>query len=176
MADAKHLEPHLGSTQVFHTWSNAQLKKEPIRIQVRDAVLAMLIRLHGEDPASYGFKLLQPDEKTIYKPYSLGFLEDADRDSALANGKLRSPRRAKQDAQETAKKSCKRETAAKPTQRIVNRGNCRLCRHSLQSRRARIIPSSNIAHLSSPVLREPLVFGTLCGLASAIGYTAAKLA
>lgn len=90
VADAKHLETHLGNTQVFHTWSNAQLKKEPIRIQVRDAVLAMIIRLHGEDPASYGFKLLKPDEKTIYKPYSLGFLEDADRDKTYAKWKARS--------------------------------------------------------------------------------------
>ncbi|MFO7901983.1 MAG: hypothetical protein R6U98_04935 [Pirellulaceae bacterium] len=81
--DVKHLEPHLKTTKVFHTWSNRQLKKEPIRIQVRDAVLAMIIRLHDEDPAAYGFKLLKKDEKTIYKIYTLGFLGESQREAAF---------------------------------------------------------------------------------------------
>lgn len=87
--DAKRLEPHLDSTKVFHTWSNRQLKKEPIRIQVRDAVLAMIIRLHGEDPAAYGFNLLKDDDTTIYKVYTLGFLEDSQREAALAKWEAR---------------------------------------------------------------------------------------
>ncbi len=85
--DAQRLEPHLTNTQVFHTWSNTQLKKEPIRIQVRDAVLAIMIRLHGEDPSDYGFKLLQADEQMIYKIYTMGFLEDSQRDAAFAKWK-----------------------------------------------------------------------------------------
>ncbi len=102
LEDIKRLEPHLESTQVFHTWSNPQLKKEPIRIQVRDAALAMTIRLHGEDPEAYGFKLLLPDEQTVYKLYSLGFLEDAERDSAFANWKARvKVREAEQAAAQT---------------------------------------------------------------------------
>jgi hypothetical protein len=87
--DIQYLLPHLEATQVFHTWSNPQLKKEPIRIQVRDAVLAMAIRLHGEDPAAYGYKLLEADEKTVYRIYTLGFLEDAERDAAFAKWKSR---------------------------------------------------------------------------------------
>jgi len=82
--DIEHLAPHLDNKQVFHTWSNRNLKKEPIRIQIRDAVLAMMIRLKGENPAAYGFELLQGDEQYIYKIYTLGFLEDSQRDAALA--------------------------------------------------------------------------------------------
>jgi hypothetical protein len=87
--DAVHLEPYLSEEKVFHTWSNTALKKEPIRIEVRDAVLAMLIQLHGENPADYGYKLLQPDDVTIYKVYTLGFLEDAERVAAFAKWKAR---------------------------------------------------------------------------------------
>jgi len=81
------LKPHLDATQVFHTWSNVQLKKEPIRIQVRDAVLAMTIVMHKQDPADFGFKLLQPDEHTIYHIYTMGFLDDAERQAAFAKWK-----------------------------------------------------------------------------------------
>ncbi len=90
--DAARLESHLANTQVFHTWSNTQLKKEPIRIQVRDVVLAMLIRLHGEDPSAYGFKLLQADEQMIYKVYTMGFLKDSQREAAFAKWKARPQR------------------------------------------------------------------------------------
>jgi hypothetical protein len=82
-ADLRLLLPHLTNSTVFHSWHNAQLKKEPIRIQVRDAVLAMSIRLTGQQPPDYGFKLLRSDEDTIYKVYTLGFLEDAERDAAF---------------------------------------------------------------------------------------------
>lgn len=83
--DVEHLEPHLDNKQVFHIWTTRKNnKRETIRIQIRDAVLAMMVRLTGEDPADYGFELLQPDEQTIYKVYSLGFVEDSRRDAALA--------------------------------------------------------------------------------------------
>ncbi len=82
-ADVKLLLPHLDNTTVFHSWHNMQLKKEPIRIQVRDAVLALAIRLTGQQPEDYGFKLLRSDPDTIYKIYTLGFLEDAEREAAL---------------------------------------------------------------------------------------------
>lgn len=95
--DVKHLKPHLETEKVFHTWSNRQLKKEPIRIQVRDAVLAMIIRLHQEDPAAYGFKLLKSDDKTIYKVYSLGFLDESQRKAAFKKWKERAKADEKQD-------------------------------------------------------------------------------
>jgi hypothetical protein len=82
-ADLKLLLPHLANTRVFHSWHNGQLKKEPIRIQVRDAVLAMAVRLTDQKPADYGYKLLRPDEDTIYKVYTLGFLEDSEREAAF---------------------------------------------------------------------------------------------
>lgn len=110
--DIKELEPHLYDTQVFHTWSNRQLKKEPIRIQVRDAVLAMIIRLNGEDPAAYGFKLLQADETTIYKVYTLGFLEDSERDAALTKWKTRNDKDEEQEKDEVKPKEKKDEDAA----------------------------------------------------------------
>ncbi len=97
--DAQYLQPHLREDKVFHTWSNTALKKEPIRIQVRDAVLAMIIHLHGEDPADFGFKLLQPDEITIYRVYTMGFLEDAERDAAQAKWKAFVAARQTQDAE-----------------------------------------------------------------------------
>ncbi len=53
-ADAPHLLPHLKDSRVFQTWSNLRLKKEPITIQVRDVVLAMLIRIHGQAPRNMG--------------------------------------------------------------------------------------------------------------------------
>jgi hypothetical protein len=81
--DLPLLLPHLSNTQVFHSWHNMQLKKEPIRIQVRDAVLAMAIRLTDQDPPDYGFKLLRADQDTVYKVYTLGFLEDSDRETAF---------------------------------------------------------------------------------------------
>ncbi len=86
--DAEYLAPHLETSQVFHTWSNPQLKPEPIRIQVRDVVLAMLIRLHGQAPESFGFKLLEAYPETVYRIWTFGFLEDSERDEAF--GKWRS--------------------------------------------------------------------------------------
>lgn len=77
------LVPHLDNTTVCHTWSNTRLKKEPIRIEVRDIVLAMLIRMTGQDPKEYGFKLLVPDPDTIYRIYTFGFLSDEERDQTL---------------------------------------------------------------------------------------------
>ena len=87
LEDARYLEPHLNDTQVFHTWSNAQLKKEPIRIQVRDVMLAMLIRLHGQKPEDFGYKLLEPFPETLYRIWTFGFLEDEERDAAFEKGR-----------------------------------------------------------------------------------------
>ncbi len=82
-ADARFLLPHLENTTVCHTWSNPQLKKEPIRIEVRDIVLAMLIHMSGQDPKDFGFKLLAPDPETFYRIYTFGFLSDQERAKAL---------------------------------------------------------------------------------------------
>ncbi len=90
--DAELLLPHLKNEEVFHTWSNPQLKKEPIRIQVRDVVLAVLIHVSGEDPHSFGFKLLEPFPETLYRIWTFGFLEDSQREEALAKWRSRTTR------------------------------------------------------------------------------------
>ncbi len=82
-SDARFLLPHLDNRTVCHTWSNPRLKKEPIRIEVRDVILAMLIYMTGQDPKDFGYKLLAPDPDTIYRIYTFGFLSDAERDKAF---------------------------------------------------------------------------------------------
>lgn len=81
--DVCHLPRHLQDQRVFHTWSNLQLKKEPIGIQVRDVVLAMLIRATGQNPESFGYDLLEPAPETLYCIWTFGFLEDTKRTAAL---------------------------------------------------------------------------------------------
>ncbi len=49
----------------------------------------MTIRLHNEDPAGYGFKLLTDDDQTIYKVYTFGFLDEEKREAAFAKWKAR---------------------------------------------------------------------------------------
>lgn len=82
--DAAFLAPHLKDANVFHTWGNPQLKPEPIQIQVRDVMLAMTARLQGYDPKELGFQLLDPFPETVYRIWTFGFLEDADREAAFA--------------------------------------------------------------------------------------------
>lgn len=81
--DAKFLIPHLQDTRVFHTWSNPQLQKDPILIQVRDVMLAMLLRMRGRDPATCGFELLDPFPETLYRIWTFGFLQEPQRVAAF---------------------------------------------------------------------------------------------
>jgi hypothetical protein len=82
--DAKFLVPHLDDARVFHTWSNPQLQQEPIRIQVRDVMLAMLLRMRKRDPAQCGFELLDPFPETLYRIWTFGFLRQQDREDVFA--------------------------------------------------------------------------------------------
>lgn len=81
--DAKYLIPHLQDTRVFHTWSNPQLQKDPILIQVRDVMLAMLLRMRGRDPVTCGFELLDPFPETLYRIWTFGFLQESQRAAAF---------------------------------------------------------------------------------------------
>lgn len=81
--DANYLIPHLQDARVFHTWSNPQLQKEPIQIQVRDVMLAVLLRMRGHDPATCGFDLLEPFPETLYRIWTFGFLQEAQRSAAF---------------------------------------------------------------------------------------------
>lgn len=82
-ADALFLVPHLQDTRVFHTWSNPQLQPDPIQIQVRDVILAMLLRMRGRDPATCGFELLDPFPETVYRIWTCGFLQEPQRVAAF---------------------------------------------------------------------------------------------
>jgi hypothetical protein len=85
--DLATLEPHLQNTTVCHTWSNPQLKKEPIKIEIRDIVLAMMIQLAGQNHRDYGYDLLEENPTYLFHLHTFGFLEDAQRDAALAKWK-----------------------------------------------------------------------------------------
>lgn len=82
--DARYLIPHLDDKRVFHTWSNPQLQQDPISIQVRDVVLAMLLRLRGKTPEACGFELLEPFPETVYRIWTYGFLNERLRDETFA--------------------------------------------------------------------------------------------
>ncbi len=82
--DARYLVPHLNDTHVFHTWSNPQLQPDPITIQVRDVMLALLLRMRGHSPEACGFGLLEPFPETLYRIWTYGFLNDRNRDETFA--------------------------------------------------------------------------------------------
>ena len=86
-ADVDALESHLTNKTVCHTWSNPRLKKELIRIQIRDIVLAMLVQITNQNHKQYGFDLLEENPVYLFHLHTFAFLEDAQRDAALAKWK-----------------------------------------------------------------------------------------
>jgi hypothetical protein len=79
------LTPLLENKTVCHRWSNRQLKKEgTINVEVRDAALVVLLRVKGQDPAKFGFKLLRDNPETLYYVYTFGFIDDEEREAAHA--------------------------------------------------------------------------------------------
>lgn len=82
--DVSALETHLDNETVCHTWSNPRLKKDLIRIQIRDIVLAMLIQVTGQNHKQYGFDLLEENPVYLFHLHTFAFLEDEQRDKALA--------------------------------------------------------------------------------------------
>jgi hypothetical protein len=81
--DVPLLEKHLTNTTVCHTWHNPKFK-DLIKIEIRDIVLAMLVRLTGQSHKDYGYDLLLENPTTLYHIYTFGFPEPAQRDKALA--------------------------------------------------------------------------------------------
>ncbi len=110
--DAKYLISHLDDTTVCHTWSNRQIKKTPIRIQIRDVMLALLIHMSGQEPKEYGYKLLSKNPETVYSIHTYGFVEDKDRDEALAKWKKWQAEH-KADPTPTATKADSKSTSSK---------------------------------------------------------------
>lgn len=51
--------------------------------QLRDVALAVLWKLHGEDPRRHGFTRLQDDPQLGFHPATLGFTSDRERQAAL---------------------------------------------------------------------------------------------
>ena len=81
------LEKHLKNSTRYTMHHNPQIRKEPIPIEVRDIVLAMLIHLSGQKLEDYGYKHAKPDSRTIFNRYSLLFLSEEDRTAALKKWK-----------------------------------------------------------------------------------------
>ncbi len=81
--DVPLLEKHLSNSTVCHTWHNPKFK-DLIKIEIRDIVLAMLVRLTGQSHKQYGFDLLMENPTTLYHIYTFGFPAAAQRDKALA--------------------------------------------------------------------------------------------
>ncbi|MCO6456722.1 MAG: hypothetical protein J5I93_15595 [Pirellulaceae bacterium] len=85
--DLAALEPHLDNKTVCHTWSNPQLKKDVIKIEIRDIILAMLVHLTGQSHRDYGYNLLEENPQYLFHLHTYGFLEDDEREAAQAKWK-----------------------------------------------------------------------------------------
>ncbi len=81
--DLPLLEHHLSDSRAFTSHHNGRIRKEPIRIQVRDVVLGAAVHLTGQKLEDYGYKHVRSDSVTLYSRYSLLFVEDAEREKAL---------------------------------------------------------------------------------------------
>ena len=81
--DLPLLERHLNDSRTFTSHHNGRIRKEPIRIQVRDVVLGAAVHLTGQKLEDYGYKHVRSDSVTLYSRYSLLFVEDAEREKAL---------------------------------------------------------------------------------------------
>lgn len=82
-SDVDRLEPLLANKTVCHRWHNGKFPNT-IEIQVRDVALAVLVQLTGKDHKQYGFDLLQPNESTLFHIYTCGFVENKQREAAMA--------------------------------------------------------------------------------------------
>ncbi len=79
------LTPLLANKTVCHTWTNRALKKDgSIKVEVRDAALVVLLRMTGEDPGEFGFRLLKEHPETMYYVYTFGFVNDEERETVHA--------------------------------------------------------------------------------------------
>ena len=81
-AEIPKLLPMLTEKSVIHSWSTSQAKGKIIKTQVRDAILVLLLHQTKQDAADYGFRFVQPNPITVFRVYSAGFIEDAEREAA----------------------------------------------------------------------------------------------
>jgi hypothetical protein len=80
--DVKLIEPLLANTTVCHTWHNGR-NPEPIKIEVRDVALAVLVHLTGQEHKAYGFELLQRYDRTLFQVHTCGYVDNAKRETAM---------------------------------------------------------------------------------------------
>ena len=83
-AEIPKLLSMLTEKSVIHSWSTSQAKGKIIKTQVRDAILALLLHQTKQDATDYGFRFVQPNPITVFRVYSAGFIEDAEREAAHA--------------------------------------------------------------------------------------------
>jgi hypothetical protein len=87
VAEIPKLLSMLTEKSVIHSWSTSQAKGKIIKTQVRDAILALLLHQTKQDATDYGFRFVQPNPITVFRVYSAGFIEDAEREAAHAQWK-----------------------------------------------------------------------------------------
>jgi hypothetical protein len=81
--DIDLLVPQLQNAAVCGNWSNPQIKKGVIKIQVRDVALVMMLEMTGQNHQEYGFTLLKRNPTTVFDGYTCGFVDETQRDKAL---------------------------------------------------------------------------------------------
>jgi hypothetical protein len=84
VAEIPKLLSMLTEKSVIHSWSTSQAKGKIIKTQVRDAILVLLLHQTKQDATDYGFRFVQPNPITVFRVYSAGFIEDAEREAAHA--------------------------------------------------------------------------------------------
>ena len=60
-----------------------QIGKMTFQTQIRDIALAARIYLEGENPKDFGFERIQRDQRSVFKPSSIGFSNDGSRTAAF---------------------------------------------------------------------------------------------
>lgn len=79
------LEPDLARRELprviddVRVWHVVVTRHGPIRSQVSDVALALLLYLDNRDPREVGFDALEADPRTIFRDYSLGFDDESQR-------------------------------------------------------------------------------------------------
>jgi hypothetical protein len=81
--DVELLEPLIDNKTVCHTWHTGK-HPEPIKIEVRDVALAVLVHLTGQEHKDYGFELLQRYDRTLFSVHTCGYVENEKREAAMA--------------------------------------------------------------------------------------------
>ena len=76
------LTPLLSDVTLLHQPMNGRAKVK-IKSQMRDAALAVMIHLSGQDPKDYGYTHIAANSIWLFEQTSMGFTSDEERDEAL---------------------------------------------------------------------------------------------